>query len=101
MAAELGPDIRVNAIAPGTIHTFRVQPTPERVEVIERRVPARRFGTTDEIAKAALFLSSDLASFVTGQTIAVDGGWMASFLLDQGREEIGSASCRERVCPYV
>lgn len=86
MAAELGPNIRVNAVAPGTIHTFRVQPTPERVAVIRKRVPARRFGTTDEIGKAVLFLSSDLASFVTGETLAVDGGWMSAFLLDPATE---------------
>jgi NAD(P)-dependent dehydrogenase (short-subunit alcohol dehydrogenase family) len=83
LAVELGPDIRVNAVAPGGIHTVRVQPTPERIAAIRRRVPLQRLGTTDEIAKAILFLSSDLASFVTGQTLPVDGGWSAAFLLDE------------------
>jgi 2-deoxy-D-gluconate 3-dehydrogenase len=82
MAMEWGPHgIRVNAIAPGGI----VTPTfPETAEARARErqgpVPLRRRGTTDEIAKAALFLVSDLASYVTGETLAVDGGWMATFL---------------------
>jgi NAD(P)-dependent dehydrogenase (short-subunit alcohol dehydrogenase family) len=83
LAVELGPNIRVNAVAPGGIVTARVQPTPERVAAIRRRVPMQRLGTTDEIAKAMLFLSSDLASYVTGHTLAVDGGWTSAFVIDE------------------
>ena len=83
LAVELGPAIRVNAVAPGGIHTERVQPTPERIGAIRRRVPLQRLGTTDEIAKAILFLSSDMASYVTGHTLAVDGGWTSAFLMDE------------------
>ncbi|MBB6193455.1 NAD(P)-dependent dehydrogenase (short-subunit alcohol dehydrogenase family) [Sphingobium wenxiniae] len=82
MGAELAPRIRVNAVAPGTIETQRVKATEERIAAIERRVPMARMGSVDEIAKAVLFLSSDLASFVTGQTLAVDGGWTSQFLMD-------------------
>ncbi|MDP3136061.1 MAG: SDR family NAD(P)-dependent oxidoreductase [Burkholderiaceae bacterium] len=73
--------IRINAVAPGSIITPR-QPASEVWEARTRAgpVPARRRGTTDEIGKAALFLCSDLASFVTGVTLPVDGGWMAANL---------------------
>lgn len=86
LAVELGPAIRVNAVAPGGIHTVRVQPTPERIAAIRRRVPLQRLGTTDEIGKAMLFLSSEMASFITGQTLAVDGGWSSAFLI--GEEDL-------------
>ena len=82
MAVELAPhDIRVNAIAPGTITTPRIPDTSERLERVRHgHIPFERRGTADEIGKAALFLVSDLASYVTGQTLAVDGGWMAASL---------------------
>ena len=82
MAVEWGPLIRVNAVAPGAIETPRVVATPQRVAAIRSRIPMKRMGTADEIAKAALFLVSDLASLVTGHTLAADGGWMSAFLLD-------------------
>jgi len=82
MAVEWGPDIRVNAIAPGVVETPRVAATPERVAAVRDRIPVSRMGTVDEIAKAALFLASDLASLVTGHTLAVDGGWTSAFLMD-------------------
>ena len=82
MAVEWAPhNIRVNAIAPGGIVTPRIPETPETIERSKRGlVPMKRRGTTDEIGKAALFLASDLASYVTGHTLPVDGGWMAAFL---------------------
>jgi NAD(P)-dependent dehydrogenase (short-subunit alcohol dehydrogenase family) len=82
MASEWSPQIRINAIAPGTIETARVEATEQRVEAHRKRVPMQRMGQPDEIAKAVLFMASDLASYVTGQTLAVDGGWMSTFLLD-------------------
>ena len=60
--------IRVNAIAPGTITSPRIPDTPERLERTRQGlIPAKRRGTVDEVGKVALFLVSDLASYVTGQ----------------------------------
>jgi NAD(P)-dependent dehydrogenase (short-subunit alcohol dehydrogenase family) len=81
MAVEWGPSIRVNAIAPGAIKTPRLNWTDEAVAMFKERVGLERPGETDEIGKVALFLASDLASYVTGHTIPVDGGWMAEYLL--------------------
>ena len=82
MAVEWAPhNIRVNAIAPGSIITPRIPATPERAERTRQGpIPAKRLGTSDEVGKAALFLVSDLASYVTGHTLSVDGGWMAAYL---------------------
>lgn len=66
--------IRVNAIAPGTIRTPRAGQDPGDAERDRRGVPMARRGDPSEIAAAALFLVSDLASYVTGQCLAVDGG---------------------------
>jgi 3-oxoacyl-[acyl-carrier protein] reductase len=69
-------NIRANAIAPGVIDTAMAQtiPEPVRAEML-RNVPLNRFGETREVAEVALFLCSPLASYVTGQTIEVNGGW--------------------------
>ncbi|WP_185867508.1 SDR family NAD(P)-dependent oxidoreductase [Sphingomonas sp. TF3] len=85
MAVEWGPDIRVNAVAPGTIVTQRLPKQASEddpASPFRRRIPLQRRGTTDEIGKGVLFLASDLASYVTGQTLPVDGGWMAAWLFD-------------------
>jgi NAD(P)-dependent dehydrogenase (short-subunit alcohol dehydrogenase family) len=66
--------IRVNAIAPGTVRTPRAGSDPGDAARDRRGVPMGRRGHPDEIAAAALFLVSDLASYVTGQTLPVDGG---------------------------
>ncbi|MBI2207623.1 MAG: SDR family oxidoreductase [Candidatus Rokubacteria bacterium] len=82
MAVELAKHhITVNAIAPAQIDTRLTRTLPE--EARERRVqriPMGRFGDVDEVARAALFLVSDDASYVTGHTLAVDGGYLAGGL---------------------
>lgn len=75
LAAELAPAVRVNAILPGIIKTdFSRQLWETREELFAERVPMKRLGTPDDIADAALFLVSDAASWITGQTLVVDGG---------------------------
>ncbi len=68
--------IRVNAVAPGVIDTSMAATIPEEVRgEMLRNVPLGRFGTVDEVANVVLFLCSPLASYVTGQTIEINGGW--------------------------
>ena len=79
MAAEWGPlGIRVNCVAPGPIATDRITPSPEMKALFARKLPLGRFGTTAEIAQALVWLLSDASSFVTGETLFADGGWMAA-----------------------
>lgn len=75
LAAELGPGVRVNAIAPGLVKTDMARALWEpHEEALARRLPTGRLGVPEDIAGAALFLASDLASWVTGHTLVVDGG---------------------------
>ena len=75
LASELGPGVRVNAIAPGLVKTDMARALWEADEAaIARRTPLRRLGVPDDIAHAALFLASDAASWITGHTLVVDGG---------------------------
>ncbi len=80
-AKELAPrNIRVNAIAPGVIETpFHDRfSTPELLETFRKSIPLGRLGTADECAGAILYLVSPLASYVTGQSIDINGGqWFA------------------------
>ena len=73
--------IRVNAIAPGYIASPMLDEAVKLGgadrEALERRTPLGRFGQPDDVALAALFLASDDASFITGVTLPVDGGWLA------------------------
>lgn len=76
LSFELGPkNIRVNGIAPGPTQTMAMsQVDPARIQTIVGQMPLGRIGSTDEQANAVLFLLSDEASFITGQTLCVDGG---------------------------
>lgn len=79
LAGELGPTVRVNAIAPGLVRTHLARALWENAEeAVSKRLPMRRIGEPDDIAKAALFLASDAASWITGQTLVVDGGAMVA-----------------------
>ncbi len=78
-AAELGPGVRVNAIAPGLVKTDMARALWERHgDAIAARLPLGRLGEPDDIANAALFLASDQASWITGHTLVVDGGALVS-----------------------
>jgi len=76
IARELGSrGIRANAIAPGFIITEMTHQLSEEVrEEWAKQIPLKRGGTPEDVANAALFLASDLSSYVTGQVIQVDGG---------------------------
>ncbi|MFI9600100.1 SDR family NAD(P)-dependent oxidoreductase [Streptomyces sp. NPDC052043] len=76
LAAEYGPEVRVNAVLPGPILTGawdRVSEEDRRRSVAE--TAARRFGRPEEVAAAIAFLASDEASYITGASLLVDGGW--------------------------
>ena len=76
IAQELGPrGIRANVVAPGFIDTAMTQALPEEIRnEWVKKIPLRRGGKVDEIAKVCLFLASDLSSYVSGQVIQIDGG---------------------------
>lgn len=77
--AWAGDGIRVNAIAPGLVESRLTKVTtgdPDRLAKRLEGIPAGRLGTVDDMASAALFLASPLASYIVGQTIVVDGGRM-------------------------
>ena len=77
-ARELGRDhIRVNAVAPGVTRTDMMEAVPQEViEPIVRTIPLGRLGEAEDIANAFLFLASDMASYITGAIIPVDGAAM-------------------------
>ena len=76
LAKELAvKKITSNVISPGFIHTKMTEALPEKqVEAIIQHVPVKRMGKTSEIAKAVLFFASEDASYITGQSLAIDGG---------------------------
>ena len=90
--------IRVNAIAPGPVPTegafSRLMADPSMEETAKNRVPLKRFGTPLEIADAAVYLMSDGAGYVTGDTITIDGGeWLKnggefSYACDYDRDNV-------------
>lgn len=81
--ALAGRRIRVNCVAPGSIEfpggiwDERRRKQPELYERVLRGIPSGRMGRPEEVAQAVLFLASDLASWITGQTLVVDGGQMS------------------------
>lgn len=80
LATDFGPSgIRVNAVAPGLIETpltaERIQTETWRRQIMIEQCPLQRVGKPEDVARAVRFLASDEASFITGQILAVDGGW--------------------------
>jgi len=88
LAIELGPyGIRVNSVAPGVVDTAlwaRNKTIPGVVEAIKGQTPLRRWGTPEDIADVIVFLASDAARFVTGETISADGGMARTLDLYSG-----------------
>jgi NAD(P)-dependent dehydrogenase (short-subunit alcohol dehydrogenase family) len=99
-ALEYAPTIRVNAVSPGMIETpltelLLVEQGLNEREAMIAKTPLARIGTPDDIASVVVFLCSDLARFVTGQNIVVDGGMTlhgagVDGVLDRARERFGN-----------
>ena len=76
-ALEYGPTVRVNCVAPGHVRTPMTvvwEQMPDAFAPIAEAIPLGRIGEADEVAEAILFLASDRASYITGQTLVIDGG---------------------------
>jgi 3-oxoacyl-[acyl-carrier protein] reductase len=87
LALAMAPKVRVNAVAPGWVRTdmtAKLHESDEAREEIQRGIPRGRWGEPDDVAAAVVFLASDMARFVTGETLVVDGGgslwWTAGAL---------------------
>jgi NAD(P)-dependent dehydrogenase (short-subunit alcohol dehydrogenase family) len=94
-ALEYGPAIRVNCVAPGHVRTpltSAFELFPEVFEPVERTIPLGRIGSADEIAEVVLFLASARSSYITGQTLVVDGG----ISLPQAGTDVALAQLFER-----
>ncbi len=75
LSRKLAPDVLVNAIAPGVIETRMAEPTiVQRGEAYRQEIPLKRWGQASEVASVIRFLCSSDASYITGQTITIDGG---------------------------
>lgn len=79
VSADLAPDVRVNAIAPGFVKTEMAGPKLDEGsafrETVDERTPMGRVATPDEMVGTAIYLASDAASFTTGEVVTVDGGY--------------------------
>jgi len=77
VALQYGPQgIRANAMAPGIIDTQMLPSQEDMQRWARERIPLRRPGAPDDVADLALFLASDESRYLTGETVAVDGGWL-------------------------
>lgn len=85
MALELAPVVRVNCVCPGFILTpmQEAEYTPEMVRAFEAKIPLRRLGRPEDVAALFLFMASDDAAFITGQSFIIDGGETAGGLASQ------------------
>ena len=78
LALDYAPQVRVNAVLPGPIVTgLWKDMTPEEIQHSAENVPLKRNGTPEDVANAALFLASDMSSYITGTEIVVDGGMIS------------------------
>lgn len=79
LAWQLGPSIRVNAVAPAVVRTrFAAALYAHDEELVSKAYPMRRLGAPTDVAAAVAFLASDAASWITGETVRVDGGLLAT-----------------------
>lgn len=95
-ALEYGPTVRVNCVAPGHVRTPMTavwEQMPDAFEPIAAAIPLGRIGEAGEVAQAILFLASDRASYITGQTLVVDGG----ILLPQAGTDAALAELFDRL----
>lgn len=77
LALELGPKVRVNAVAPGVVRTRLAEALwKEHEEQVNTRTPLGRIGEPSDVGSAMLFLASDQSSWITGETLVIDGGQM-------------------------
>ena len=78
LARELGQDgIRINAVAPGIIETDMVAALDQNIiQAMAKSIPLQRIGKPEDIANAFLFLASDMAAYITGAVLSVDGGFV-------------------------
>jgi NAD(P)-dependent dehydrogenase (short-subunit alcohol dehydrogenase family) len=78
LALELGPNVRVNAVAPGWVRTDTTADSMERKgDGYAAKLPLRRLGEPEDVGPAALFFASSASSWITGQTLVIDGGSLA------------------------